>query len=93
MQRCVLAMILAALIPAAGGATPACAPRVEAFALALPGASSRAEILRPPAGKPLAVIVLIHGSDVADLDSSIVAKGGRSRRRVPELGARSCKRR
>ncbi len=72
MNIAMFGMLLAAAQPA-----PACQPRVEAFALALPGASSRAEILRPPSGRVRGVMVLIHGSDVADLDSSIVGKGGR----------------
>lgn len=58
-------------------AAVACQPRVEAFQLPLPGTSSRAEILRPPSGRSLGVMVLIHGSDVADLDGSVVGKGGR----------------
>ena len=72
MKIAILGVLLAAAQP-----TVACQPRVEAFALALPGVSSRAEILRPPSGRPRAVMVLIHGSDVADLDGSIVGKDGR----------------
>lgn len=69
-------LLLAALL-VAGTAAQACQPRVEAFTLALPGAGSRAEILRPSSGRSLGIMVLIHGSDVADLDGSTVGKGGR----------------
>lgn len=56
-------------------AAPVCRPRVETLQLRLGGATSRAEILRPPRGRPRAVMVLIHGSDVADLDNSVVGVG------------------
>ena len=71
MRIAILCMLLA-VQPAI-----ACQPRVEDFKLALPGAASRAEILRPPSGRVRGVMVLIHGSDVADLDNSIVGTGGR----------------
>ena len=68
-------LMFAGLLALAGPA--ACHPRAEDFTLSLPGAASRAEILRPPGGTASAVMVLIHGSDVADLDNSIVGAGGR----------------
>ena len=71
-------MPISALIAVMGhaalsAAAPApCTPRVEHLTLTLGGAPSRAEILRPASGRTRAIMVLIHGSDVADLDGSVV---------------------
>ena len=62
--------LICQLLPETVSAT--CQPVRERFALQLKGTASRAEILMPPAEKPLALMVLIHGSDVADLDGSVV---------------------
>ena len=62
-------------IPTGAAAAPGCTPRAERFALPLPGAVSRAEIVRPE-GRIRGLMVLIHGSDVADLDNSVVAPDG-----------------
>ncbi len=72
-------LLVNVLISGVVGAAPqaaalACHPRVEALHLRLGGAVSRAEILRPPRGRARAIMVLVHGSDVADLDNSIVAE-------------------
>lgn len=69
------ATLAAIAAPGLAAASP-CTPRVERFTIKFGGATSRAEILRPPVARPRAIMVLIHGSDVADLDSSVVdAKG------------------
>ncbi len=76
MITAIIAASLAAATPSVG-APPACTPRVETLTVTLGGAASRAEILRPPHGRPRAIMVLIHGSDVADLDNSIVGADDR----------------
>ncbi len=75
-RRVILMAALFAAAPAVA-AQPGCRPLVEHLTLKLGGALSRAEILRPPGGPSRAIMVLIHGSDVADLDNSIVGAGGR----------------
>lgn len=70
-----LAVMIAAALAATAQAAP-CMPQVEQLTLTLGNAPSRAEIVRPQRGHPKAIMVLIHGSDVADLDNSIVGPGG-----------------
>ena len=72
-----LSIFLLAMLPLVSAAQPAsCRPETETFLLPLRGTSSRAEILMPPSQRPLAVMVMIHGSDVADLDNSVVGADG-----------------
>lgn len=77
IMRLFLCVALTLIVPLASALARPCAPMVEQLSLELSGTRSRAEILRPPTGRARAVMVLIHGSDVADLDNSIVASGGR----------------
>ena len=65
-------LVLALAAPTASAETAVCATRKIAFLLALPGFQSPAELLLP-LKKPSAVAVLLHGSDVEDLDGSITA--------------------
>jgi pimeloyl-ACP methyl ester carboxylesterase len=64
----------AVLCLVASGQTLACEMRVEHLTLDLAGTTSRAEIIRP-VGPVIAAAVLVHGSDVADLDNAIVSNG------------------
>lgn len=73
MTALLLAALAALTAPPSPSPIPsACQPRIEPLRVTLGGVSNRAEIMRPPAGRIRGIMVLIHGSDVADLDNSIV---------------------
>ena len=69
-----IAAVACALLAVGSAQARACRSFAERITLDLPGAPSRAEVLRP-LGRIVAAAVLLQGSDVADLDSAIVAKG------------------
>ncbi len=66
-----LAVLLSPACAAAQAVPVDCGARRVPFVLHLPGFDSAAELLLPR-GRPKAVAVLVHGSDVEDLDGSIV---------------------